>query len=179
MKKYYKDYTADLKVTDDGKIVRKVKYVGDYYEYRLDEKEYRKMRGILFGTVILDLILFVLAGLLNSDGSFQFYILLPYMFSLLPMIFLLWGYISIPKKKKIMEYSIYDKSFLRVKFSLVGILAAGTVTTLSDIIYIVSSKNKIHLLNEIGFCIFNLIIVILSMTVLFYHNCIVCNKRNA
>lgn len=42
MQKYYKDYVSKEKIVEDGKVVKEVEYTGDYYEYHLSDKEYKK-----------------------------------------------------------------------------------------------------------------------------------------
>lgn len=175
-KRYLKDYISDSKITKNGRIANEVKYIGDYYEFQLEEKEYKKMRLILLGSTLLIFVLFLLAGLLNGDGSFKFYILMPYICIFLPLLFLLQGYLSTPRKRKQMEYAVYDRSYLKVKFSLVGLIAASSVTVLGDIVFIFREIKQINLTYEISFCILNLAIVIISIATLIYHNRIVCEK---
>jgi hypothetical protein len=176
VQKYYKDYVSDEKITKAGKVVKEMKYTGDYYEYHLSAKEYKQMRKVMLSCILTNVILFVLIGLLNNSGSFCFYVLLPYLCILLGVIYLCFGYFHIPKSLQKMEFAIYDKSYLKVKFSIVGLVAASTTTVIGDAVFILRNVNEIDLWKEILFWSLSLLITIISTLTLIYHNRIVCKK---
>ncbi|MFA9378519.1 MAG: hypothetical protein ACERKZ_17495 [Lachnotalea sp.] len=177
MKKYYTDYVSNFKVKDNKKEAEELEYSGDYYEFILSYNEYQKMRIIILLTVIITASIFILVGFLNNSGSFCIYVLLPYICILLPLTYLIRSYIRIPKEKKKMEYAIYDKCYIRVKFSLVGLITASLTTVIGNFIFIVRNVNHIIFMKEVSFCIANILIVILSILLLIYHNRIVCEKQ--
>jgi uncharacterized membrane protein len=177
VKKYLEDYVPDTKVIDKGKLINEVKYMGDYYEYRLSSAEYKKMRIIILIALVITTFIFAATGFLNNSGSRCIYVLLPYICMFLPLTYLFRSYIRIPKELQRMEYAIYDKCYNRVKFSLVGIIAASITTVMGDIIFIIRNARDIALMKEVSFCIANIVIVVISILLLKYHNRIVCEKQ--
>lgn len=177
MRKYYKDYESE-EVTTNGKIENKVRYNGDYYEYHLSIKEYQKLRKIVLATIVAGMALFFLAGVQNNPGSFCFYVLLPYICILLGLIYLVFGYFSMPRKLQKMEFATYDKSFLKLKFSLVGMVAASSTSVIGDIVFMIRNAKDIVMGKEVIFLILNVLLLILSVITLIYHNRIVCEKVN-
>lgn len=176
MQKYYKDYVAEEKKTQDGKVVTKITYRGDYYEYHLSNEEYKNLRKkILFTTLTIG-ILFFLAGFINNKGSFSLYVVLPYLCILPGLFYLVFGYIRMPQKLQQLNYAIYDQSYLKIKFALVGTIAASITTLVGDSVFIIKKLNEIELAREIGFWLIHLIIAIVSSLMLRYHNRIVCEK---
>lgn len=176
MQKYYKDYVSEEKITQDGKVVTEVTYRGDYYEYHISKEEYKNLRKkILFTTIIIS-ILFFLAGLINNKGSFSLYVVLPYLCILPGLFYLIFGYIRMPKKLQKLSYAIYDQSYLKIKFALVGTIAASITTLVGDTVFIAKSVNEIGLVREIGFWLIHLMIAIVTSIMLKCHNRIVCEK---
>lgn len=176
MKKYIQDYVPDSKVKDNGKIIQEVKYAGDYYEYSLSAIEYQRMRRVILIALVMITVIYLPAGFLNNSGSFCFYVLLPYITIFLPLTYLLRAYIRTPRELQRMEFAIYDKSYLRVKFSLVGIIATSLATVVGDIVFIVRNVSEIALVKEVVFCIGIIVILVIAILVLRYHNRIVCDK---
>lgn len=166
MNKYRKDY----------KGINEISYTGDYYEFHLTDAEYKKMRSLIFASMIVFVLIFAAAGFLNNRGSFCIYVLLPYLCIFLPLTFLIRGYIRIPKQSQPMEYAIYDKCYNRVKFSFVGIMMASMAAGIGDVVFIIKNAQEINLIKEGSFCIANIAIAGISIFLLRYHNRIVCGR---
>jgi hypothetical protein len=97
----------------------------------------------------------------------------------LPLVYLLRAYYRIPREVQKIEYAIYDKSYLRLKNSVVGMIATSITTALGDIIFIIRNASEIALSKEIIFFIANIMIAVISILLLRYHNRIVCDKQQA
>lgn len=176
MQKYYKDYVLEEKITQDGKVVTEVTYRGDYYEYHLSKEEYKNLRKKILLTTLAIGVLFLFAGTINNKGSFSLYVVLPYLCVLPGLFYLIFGSIRMPKKLEKLNYAIYDQSYLKIKFALVGIIAASITTLVGDTIFIINNFKEIGLARELGFWLIHLMIAIVSSIMLKYHNRIVCEK---
>ncbi len=176
MKRYITDYVQDFKEKSNGKVMQEVKYAGDYYEYSLTVTEYNKMRKVILIALVMSTVSYLPAGFLNNSGSFCFYVLLPYITIILPLTYLLRAYIRIPRELQKMEFAIYDKSYNRVKFSLVGIIATSLTTVIGDFIFIIRNFAEIAIIKEVVFCATITVMGIIAILLLRYHNRIVCNK---
>lgn len=156
-----------------------VNYTGDYYEFHLSDEAYHTMRIIILLGLTAISFLFVVTGFLNNRGSFCIYVLIPYLCILLPLTFLIRGYLRIPQKPQSMEYAIYDKCYNRIKFSLVGLILASITTILGDCLFILRNASEILLMKEMIFCVSSIAIAVISILLLRYHNRIVCEKLSA
>lgn len=179
MQKYYKDYVSEEKITQDGKVVTEIIYRGDYYEYHLSKEEYKNLRKKILFTTLTIVLLFILAGSINNKGSFSLYVVLPYLCILPGLFYLIFGYIRMPKKLQKLNYSFYDQSYLKIKFALVGIIAASITTLVGDSVFLIKNLNEIGLASEIGFWLIHFMTAIVSGFMLRYHNRIVCEKVNS
>lgn len=153
MRRYYKDYTPDQKVLDNGKVIKNVSYHGDYYEYKAGRRQFAvQLKRLSVGMAVYSL-LFVGIGLLNSPGSRNFAVVLPYFFSFLPMAY---GYMALIGRAallkqtkqaekgfnsgdtiKKMEFARYDKIYCRVKKCTAAMAILMSIASLASLIFII------------------------------------------
>ncbi len=153
MFKRTRDYAKDYDVVEKegkrpGKVKKEVVYKGKYYSFRLTDAERLKMKGA-YGVLMLLLIsLYGFMGLTGSAalgaGGAQaaFYVLLPYVITLLPLgmcvaktFMLIFG----PEK---MEYGQYDKNVVMLKSYSIFLAVSIGVTLVGEIIYTLVTKGQ-------------------------------------
>lgn len=167
MRRYYKDYKPDSKVLDNGRVLKNVSYHGDYYEYKAGQKQFAvQLKRLLAGMVVYTL-LFVGIGLLNSPGSRNFAVVLPYFFSFLPMAY---GYMALigrwvllkhtrqaekdinaGETIKKMEFARFDKIYCRIKKCTVGMSILMAVSALASLVLIIIHLGEAGTFKEILF----------------------------
>lgn len=138
-------------VPDDGKEKKKYRYTGDYYIFDINRGEKKKIfiKNAVF--CILYILLFILAGLVNNDGSRSLFIAVPYAFLYLPYVYLVMGTLSVRGMGERMEFIAYDKSLGRMKRSCTGILVIASYLCIADGIYAAGWGGEISLTHEIAF----------------------------
>lgn len=154
MKKYHKDYVLETEVGESGKEQNKYHYTGKYYvsAYIRDKKKKIFIKNAVFD--FLYLLLFILCGLLNNVGNRNFFIVVPYAFLFLPIVYLSIGTFSSLKMKEKMERVTYDGAIGRMYRSCMGILGISLYLCIADIICITMSfmdKKPLSVVHEVVF----------------------------
>ncbi|HAF48139.1 MAG TPA: hypothetical protein DCL08_02725 [Anaerolineaceae bacterium] len=136
MRKYREDY--EIVYEDDGKGGEKkvARYIGNFFEIDIKGSELVKFRRnslILLAIVIL---LHIAGGFIGNRSMYAFYIVLPYVFSFLPMYFLADGILRIPKEKKSYRRDEAELSFDRMKKSSTFLLIFLAMVAVGEIIFL-------------------------------------------
>lgn len=128
------------------------KYNNFYNIYRKDiEIKKVKERNWLYFLGIV--IFWLLAGLVNQNSSRTFYVLFPYYFIFLPIIYFGYGMINFSSLSKNIDEAAFYGSIRRIHRSGLGIIVFTGVTILLDIIYIIFNFKTTNLRKEMCFCI--------------------------
>lgn len=151
MKKYHKDYQLEILKEDDGKESKTYRYTGKYYIFDIKSEEKKKIfiKNAIFS--ILYLLLFILAGLVNNDGSRSIFVAVPYVFLYLPYVYLVTGTFMTLKISEKMEFAVYDKSLAGTRRSCIGIMFISLYLCLADSVYILINSGQILIVREAVF----------------------------
>jgi hypothetical protein len=79
-------------------------------------------------------------GLLNNDGTRQFYVALPYVALMLPAAFMLTGAIYFYRSGERMTRYDYDKSFIRIKAHAMASLYISAACVIGDLAVVLTEK---------------------------------------
>jgi hypothetical protein len=146
---YKDDYSRFLRLNRKGKVVPDISYLGDYYVLPFDEKQ-KKRTGIcnLLGAGLL-LAIQIAAGLMNPDSSRTFWIVYPYLFTLLPLAYMIAGavrYFEVPLR---MQKAHYETSIARIKHSCIGTMVLAGISAVLDIVYMLVHRGDFHVGREL------------------------------
>ncbi|HEY9121552.1 MAG TPA: hypothetical protein VIM80_01015 [Brevefilum sp.] len=136
MRKYADDY--EIVYEDDGKGGEKktARYIGQYFEIDVDQPALvRFKRTSLILTVII-LLLHIAGGFISNRGMYAFYIVLPYVFTFLPLYFLVDSVLRIPKEKRALRRDEAELSFDRMKKSSIFLLIFLAMVAVGEIIFL-------------------------------------------
>lgn len=122
MKKFRDDYEIVTTVDDRGNPSRKAVYTGQYFEVSLDGAGVRKFRWQNLLLLAVTVGLHFGAGFLDNQGMRQFYIILPYAFAFLPMIYLGAGVFRLPGEVRPFRREEVELSFNRMRSSRIGLI---------------------------------------------------------
>ena len=139
--KYSKDYESQI-IKQGNKTKTNLVYKGNYYSYNLSEKKYQRLKWSYLFFDLLFLATFIFIGCLNTIGSRQIYIILPYLFTFLPIFYEIMGTITLMKTKAKLTYVEYDTSVLRIKRSTIGILVFSVSSAIGEVIFLVLNRNS-------------------------------------
>lgn len=138
--KYRKDYETQVEI-QGKKTKRTLIYKGKYYKIDIEEQKLKKMKITYSILCCLTLLSFLFVGFQNTAGSRKFYIILPFIFTFLPIFYEIMGTIKFITNRPKMTVIEYDSSLKRVKRSTIGIMILSLSSGFGEIAFLV--KNKI------------------------------------
>ena len=147
--KYKNDYKVSPRMDYKGRIVDDYYYTGEYYCLSFDEKQKKRTRIYNMLFLIAFVTVWMIAGLINQDSSRTAWILFPYFFLLLPMIYFFngaFGYWSVPLR---MEKALYDTALGRMHRSGIGIIVMAIINIILDVIFIGLNIQTINIISEL------------------------------
>lgn len=132
----------------------KKKYKDDNRFYKLDINETEKKKANLWNWIYFAgmLLFWILAGLVNQDSSRTFYVLFPYYFIFLPIIYFGYGVLNFSGLSLVMDGIAYDGSVRRMHRSGLGIIIWTGINILLDIIYIIVNFQTANITKEVIYC---------------------------
>lgn len=162
-KRFVRDYKRK-----DGE--NQFSYVGDYYIFCMEktEKKRRSIFQVLFA--VLQMILLVVAGLLNSPGSYKIYIVLPYLCMILPLIYYIMGAVRFARIPEKMEKHQYEETLLRMMKSVLAVFFLSVFTVGADGIFLMRNRDKMEVMPEALFLGIMIFLAVMDYTALRYHN---------
>ena len=162
-KKFVRDYKRK-----DGE--NQFSYVGDYYIFYMEEKE--KKRHSIFQVIfaVIQMLLLVAAGFLNSPGSYKVYIVLPYLCMILPLIYYVMGAVGFARIPEKMEKQQYEVTVFRMLKSIVAVFFLSVFTVCTDAVFFFRNRNEIGNMPEGLFLGIMLLVTVMDYVVLVYHH---------
>lgn len=137
--KYSKDYETHEE-TQGEKTKKTLVYKGKYYKFDLSKEELKKMKIIYSIFCGLTVLSFLIVGAQNTEGSRKFYIILPYIFTFLPIFYEIMGTIKLVTNKPKMTLVEYDTSVKRIRRSSIGILILSLSSSIGEIVFLIANK---------------------------------------
>lgn len=149
--RYKEQYRQNPHLNRKGRIVDDCTYEGDYYRLEL-QKEDRKKAVVLNIIVSIGMmVLFVLAGLVNNEGTRKVYIVLPYICIFMPLFYMFIGACSFAGVPERMQFAHYDRSLCRSRRSCIGAMVLAAIVFLLDLIYTIANHSTVVMGREILF----------------------------
>ena len=160
MRKYKDDYELVATEDENGKETLRPVYRGGYFEVSLDEQGLLKLRRTSLILLVPILGLQIAAGFLNNQGMYQFYISLPYVFSLISLFYFGWGILQIPKEKRPYRREEVDLSFNRMKSSSRILLILLAIGIIGELIFLIFFSAGVDMVLEFIFLLLEVLAVI-------------------
>lgn len=124
--KYVKDYRMDTETTSSGKVKRKMVYVGPIYEWDLEKRDLVKLRIRYMLAIFASWGCFLGSLLFYSDLSRLWYVILPYAFEVLVLIFASCALWNLYFAAQPMVREVKDKTLERIRFTAIaGMICCG------------------------------------------------------
>jgi len=127
--KYVKDYRMDTETDKNGKVKRKMVYVGPYYIWNTAQEELKKLRCSYLTALAGEWIVFLGSMCFYNDISRNWYVILPYVCLILVFFFQSMAVWNLFTAKQPMHRETKDKTADRMKSSTFCglILSAGAL----------------------------------------------------
>ena len=137
MKKYIDDYELVIQEDSKGREKKVAVYKGDYYEFNLDEPALQKFRRNTLILLALIVIGQIAAGFIANLGMYAFFVSLPYVFTFLPLYFLIDGSLRLPKEKRDLRRDEAELIFKRMKTASKFLFPLVAVGIVGDLVYLI------------------------------------------
>jgi heme exporter protein D len=137
MKKFIDDYEVVVQENAKGREKRVAVYVGDYYEINLDETEFTVFRHNSLLFIALIVIGQIAAGFVGNLGMYTFFVSLPYVFTFLPLYFLVDGILRLPKEKRQFRRDEAELIFKRMKTAGRFLLPLIGITIIGEVVFMI------------------------------------------
>lgn len=150
MRNKYKDsYQKVTGLDARGRVTDQYIYIGGHYVLPFDEKKKKRTSLIQFGFFAGFAVVLVLTGMVNQPSSRTFWVVYPYLFLYLPVLYLLMGTISYLDCGLRVQMDVYDKSIRRIRHSVWGIIIMAGFASVCDLVYLFLYHGQIELLREL------------------------------
>lgn len=113
-KKYAKDYRLTDSLDERGRIRTETEYIGAYYRFAGAADAVRKAQGRLLATALLGALSFLLSLLPRSTASLTLYVMLPFLFTALPIGLLLEALLHLRRSGERLDRRSADQANVRV-----------------------------------------------------------------
>lgn len=150
MRNRYRDsYRKTTGVDGRGKAITQYVYNGEFYILPFDRRQKRKTNLINAAFTAVMAVLLVLDGMVNQDSSRTFWVVYPYIFIYLPLLFLLLGVVSYMDCGTRIQVDQYDKSIRRIRRSVWGVIVLSAIAAVCDVVFLVLYHDGIQLGREV------------------------------
>lgn len=163
-RKYFSDY-APIDSEAGSLNPKKFKYIGNYKIFDIDEQAYKrfKLANIVFTLVIV--LCFFVAGMVNAYAGKCAYVIIPYVFTIFPILYLIMGVIKLTGIKNKFTRKQFDFSIIRIYHSIVALLFLNVFVIVANFIMYLANYSDTNT-NDIIFSASQLIMLV--AVVLFY-----------
>ena len=151
---YKDDYDHRPEVNKRGRFVDRFYYKGDLYKLPFDRKKKRQtvLQSALFFLLMTGIWIF--QGLVNQTSSRVIWVLVPYLFILLPTLFMGLGTVEYAFSHDPMRRDEYEKGLERMKHSAIGAMILSGISLICEIVYLILRRGTYDLQKELFFVLF-------------------------
>ncbi len=113
-------------------------YAGDYYIFRLEQREYNRFRAESAAAIIGALVLYVVANVLGPQGGATLYVGIPALCAIIPMLYMILG-LSGLRSAKTPKMTIREYTFGlgRLKNTTWAVVGLWGLSLLGELVYII------------------------------------------
>ncbi len=167
IKKYLKDYKTILSVDEKGEQIRTYEYQGDYFKLPFSAAQMRKFKTIFLLALAGGIIAHIIAGFVNNPGMRNFYVVIPYVLTFLPMFNLLRSGIRLPVEERKYRREEIGVTYERFSnHSLVLLIALG-VCLAGEVIYLLLFSDGSPAISEYNFLVAEIAALAMSLIIFF------------
>ncbi|WP_026664267.1 MULTISPECIES: hypothetical protein [unclassified Butyrivibrio] len=167
---YKGDYDHAPEMDKRGRFRDRFFYKGDIYVLPFGETEKKKtyLPCVVYG--ILMFAALVVQGLLNQTSSRTIWVVLPYFFQFLPVLFFFIGIVEYLGATPRMTRRQYDKGVGRMHFCGVAVIVLAAISALCEVIYLILRRGQYDVRLELIYLALHLPVIIIACLFARYYN---------
>ena len=179
MRKSDKKYAAEYMLNPSASKFsgENVVYIGKWYYFILDEKKVKNTKILLCALSILQMFLFIAAGIYDTLATFTPYVFVPYIFLFLPLAMNIGCTASALSYKVKITHKQYDKKILVQKYYNISVLIISSAVLICDCVMLILNKEDLKPTEDLVFTLFVAIIDISSYVSLKNHRKLLCTTE--
>lgn len=139
-------------------MIKNNKYLNDPRVYVLEMSDSGKKQSscVNFAFVLGIAAFQLLAGMVNQDSSRTGWVVFLYLFTYLPLIYAFFGVFTYWSAGTTMTCLQYQHGLMRIKKSLLAVLAMDVIGIAFELLYMVLHRNGLHLVPELVYVLLHL-----------------------
>lgn len=139
-------------------MIKNNKYLNDPRVYVLEMSDSGKKQSscVNFAFVLGIAAFQLLAGMVNQDSSRTGWVVFLYLFTYLPLIYAFFGVFTYWSAGTTMTCLQYQHGLMRIKKSLLEVLAMDVIGIAFELLYMVLHRNGLHLVPELVYALLHL-----------------------
>ncbi len=139
-------------------MIKNNKYLNDPRVYVLEMSDSGKKQSscVNFAFVLGIAAFQLLAGMINQDSSRTGWVVFLYLFTYLPLIYAFFGVFTYWSAGTTMTCLQYQHGLMRIKKSLLAVLAMDVIGIAFELLYMVLHRNGMHLVPELVYVLLHL-----------------------
>lgn len=167
---YKGDYDHVPEMDKKGRFRDRFFYKGDIYVLPYDETEKKKtyLPCLLFGAGMFAAL--VVQGLVNQTSSRTLWVVLPYFFQFLPVLFFLIGIVEFAGATPRMTRQQYDKGIGRMHFCGIAVIVMAALSTVCEVVYLIIRRGQYDIGRELIYLFLHVPVIVLACFFARYYN---------
>lgn len=133
------------------------------YQLSFEKEKKKKTSWLNFAFALGYLLILGGAGMINPDSSRTVWIVYPYLFTFLPVVYFIMGCINYAFAGEVMTDEVYQTGLVRMKHSSYGMIFMAVVDIVLDIVYIILHLKELAIGQELLYLLFFPILIGLSV----------------
>lgn len=163
-KKYFSDYAPTK--SEEGKLnPKEFQYIGKYKTFDISKEKFYKFKLLTFILTCVIAFCFIVSGMVDSYSGRCAYVLIPYVITIFPILYLSMGVIKLGGCSNKFTRKQFDFSIYRIYHSVVAILFIDTCVCIGDIIMCLANYSDTNTNDLIFF--FSQVIMLVATALLF------------
>lgn len=177
LNKYNENYKKVTALSDSGKITKnEYVYIGNYYRLDAGKKNVQLVKAEMAVLAVFIFVIYFSIGFINNAGSHKFYIILPFVISFLPIMFLIIATIQLVLKRGDLNEFDFEKVWLRIKYTCLANIVSFSLSVAGELIFIILQLGNISSGKELSFLFGAILIIILLFAILQIHKQLQCTR---
>ncbi len=167
---YKGDYDHTPEVDKRGRFRDRFFYKGDIYVLPYDETEKKKtyLPCVIYGALMFASLL--LQGTVNQTSSRTLWVVLPYFFQFLPVLFFLVGIVEYMLATPRMTRAQYDKGVGRMHFCGIAVIVVAAISVFCELLYLIIRHGVYDVKRELIYLLLHAPVIVIAVFFGKYYN---------
>ncbi|WP_026523395.1 MULTISPECIES: hypothetical protein [unclassified Butyrivibrio] len=167
---YKGDFDHAPELDKRGRFRDRFFYKGDIYLLPFDENVKRKtyLPCVLYGLGMFAAV--ILQGMVNQTSSHTLWVVVPYFFQFLPVLYYMVGILEYAWSTPRMTRPQYDKGIGRMHFCGIAVMVLAIISSLCELLYLIIRRGQYELRTELIYLALHIPVILIAVLFGRYYN---------